>query len=131
DRQLSFKGSQGQDRGGSCPLMLLAELAHEAAKQRGGSGVSTHPDLMIELSPIPAPRLPTVENVGFVRIKDTATIRRSAALRKGCCDQKPTHCPAGHLEAASNLSLRERLLVERAHGFIACRAISATDLRGS
>src|SRR5258708_38028772 len=86
---------------------------------------------MSELGPVPAPRLPALENVGFVRIKDTATIRRSAALRKGFCDQKPMHRPARHLQAAGDLSLGDRLLVERADSFIACRAIGATDPRWS
>jgi hypothetical protein len=129
DMHVSSRGIQGQNHRGSCSLMLLAQLSNEKSKQRVRSGVSTHPDFLIQLSAIPAAGPPAFQNVGLVRIEEASAIRWPTAFRKGFCDQKPMHRLARQLQAARNLPLGERLLVERADGDISGMTIGATDLR--
>ncbi len=85
---MSFRGIQGEGRRGSRPLMLLAQLANEEPKQRVSSNISAQLDLLIELGPIPAPGLPTFEDVRLVRIKDASAIRGPVALGEGLRFQK-------------------------------------------
>jgi hypothetical protein len=100
-RGLWWEGTRGADRtlsrgefeghGDSCDLMLRAHLGHKVAKQRIRTGIAELFDFFQELRAVPAPRLPTFEDVGLVEVEDAPTIGWPTAFRKYLSLQKLTY----------------------------------------
>src|SRR5207247_278632 len=88
---LSAIGVECQTGRVSCCLMVLAQAGHKETKQGLRAGVAKCFGFSIQLRAVPAASLPPLENVGFVGVKQTFSIREFASLRKRLRREKPMH----------------------------------------
>jgi hypothetical protein len=85
-------------------------------------------DVLRELCAVATALRPSLENVGLVGIKQTASRGRPTAFGKGVSSDELTNGFASHAKASGNVTQTHPLLVEGSDGFIPARAVGPAHL---
>ena len=107
--------------------LRLAQALRVAGDGRIASRIATLLERAIEAQGITAARVPPFQDIGFIRIEDTAaSIAPARALGQGCRPQIAKHRTLANAQMGGNAIARPPLLPQRPHLLMACDPVGPT-----